>query len=361
MAEIVATNFDAIAKFAGQYNKQFVAQILNGLEFLEDVLVLRNVSGLGQLLPKLTVNGGIRPLNLNVETPKGSNRNFSGRKIVPKGGMKIIQINPDEAMATFLDDGTWGPNAPTMPYEQWVMVQEMAKIAEEINDNIYLGVDQSAADVWDAGTAYAIGDYVKFNEVIYLCIVDTLAGESPLTTSASWQDADDVSINKGWGTLLAEEILAGNLPMSNIITTGALTTVNAWEKVNLIYNGMTAAHKKKGGTVLMSCENFSNYLIAEKAAFQNTAVPDMGDGEKYVFGTGKKWKIKMGGASYLGTSGRVIFNNQGKNLVFGTNIESDMNSIGKMVPTIHGMKSVVKWTQSCEFSDLEVLYVNDVA
>ncbi len=361
MARTVNTDFDAIAKFAGQYDKNFVKQILNGLDFLSDVWVLQNVSGNGMLLPKLTVNGGIRPLNLNVENPKGTNSNWGGRKITPKPAMKIIKITPDEYRETFLDDGSLQANAQTIPYAQFVMEAEMAKISSEINEVVYDGVDQSDASAWDAEEIYNAGNYVNYSDVIYKCLSTTSAGESPVTAVAKWTDVDALAISKGWGTIIAEEISNDAIVGNNLISTGAITVEDAWDQVNDMFNHLPSVHKAKGGTVLMSCDNYMKYVLSEKAAFQNQAVPDFGDGQKYVFGSAKKWKVKTGGATWMNNSGRVIFNMMDKNLVFGTQIQSDMNKLGLPIRTVHSMVMAAKWTQSCQISDLETLYLNDVA
>lgn len=355
---MAATDYEVITKWAGQNDKQLVSQMLNGLDFLNEVRTMRKASSHGTLLPKMIVNGGARPLNLNVEDAKGTNRTFSGRKLFVYGGMKIITIIPEEARQTFMDEQL-DPNATEIPFAKWVWDREMEKIAQEINDNIYLSDYKGDATEWDAGTVYTGGtDYASFNNVIYKCVTTTTAGQSPTTHPAKWADFDSSVISTGWGTIIADEITGGGIAGANLITTGAISNTNALTKFELMYNGMTASHRKKGGIFRVSSDVFRAYIEHERATYGNAANPDFGDGKKYIYGSGKKWEIKE--STMMGTAGRVIAT-QKDNLVFGTNLESDYNKIGKTIQTLHGTKSVVKWLQGCEVSDLETLYVNDQA
>jgi hypothetical protein len=359
MATTPATDYAAITKYAGQYDKQLVSQMLNGLDFLSQVRTLRKASSHGVLLPKMTVNKGVRPLNLNVEVPKGTNRSFSGRKLFVYGGMKIITIIPEEARQTFMDE-MLDPNAKEIPFAQWVWAREMEKISQEINDNIYLSKYKADAAAWLAGSTYTGGttDYVNFEESIYRCVTTTTAGQSPTTHPAKWAEVDDTVISQGWGTILANEINAGTISGANLISTGAISNTNALTKLELMYKGMTVAHRNIGGTFRVSSDVMRAYLEHERTTYGNAASPDFGDGKKYIYGSGKKWEIQE--CTWMGASGRVIAT-QKDNLVFGTNMESDYNKIGKSVETLHGTKSIVKWLQGCEISDLETLYVNDQA
>lgn len=351
---MAATDYAAIAQGAQNFDKMFLAQIINGLDFINDMKVHRKVSGNGLLLPKMTVSGGIRPQNFNVEDPKSTNRTWSGRKLYVKPAMKIISIVPEEARESFQDEGL-DPNAKELPYGQWVWQREFEKIKQEINDNMYLGVDESGAAAFNSGSTYAVGDYVNFNNTIYKCVTITTAGQSPTTHPAKWTDVDHLVISEGPGTIIANEITASNITP---ITTGAISNTNALTKFELMYNDMTAAHRNLGGYFLCSSDVFRAYIEHERTTYGNVATADMGDGKKYIYGSGKKWEIRE--CSWMGTSGRVIAT-QKDNLRFGTNLEANMSSIGKVVETLHGYKAVVKWLQGFEISDLETFYCNEQA
>lgn len=352
---MASTQFDAIAKFIGKYDKKLIGQTLNSLDFVPQVKVMRRASLNGTLLPKMTVASGIRPIDLSVETRSGSHRSFSGRKLLVYEGMKIIEIIPEEAYNTFMSDMV-EPAAADIPFAQWVWEQEFKKIASEINNSIYLSTYKGDAAVWDSGTNYALGAYVKFGEEldIYVSIVDPAVGESPLTHPAKWSKVNESVISTGWGKIIADEITATNITP---IATGAITNANALTKFEQMYNAMTVAHRALGGTFKCSYATYRNYIEHERTVYGYVANPGMGVGVKSIYGD-PKWTIEP--CTWMGTSGRVIATPK-DNLVFGTNIESDMTKVGKVIETLHGYKSVVKWIQGCEISDLEVLYVNDQA
>jgi hypothetical protein len=349
-----ATEFEAIAKWAGDNDKKIIAQVLNGLDFVPDMRVIRNVSGHGMLLPKMTVAKGIRPLDLAIENPNATNRTFSGRKLFAYPFMKIITMIPEEVRASFADRGL-DPKATEIPLAQFVWEGEFAKIASELNDSAYLNEYHGDAADFDAGVDYALGAYVVFGEHrnIYKAIADPAAGESPATHPAKWEEVNSMVIADGIGTIIAEEITATNITP---IVTGAIDNTNALDKIELMYKDMTAAHRKLGGVVRVGADVFRAYIEHEKAEFPNAANPDFGDGRKYVYGSGKKWEIRE--ANWMGDSGRVIMT-QKENLVFGTNLESDQNKIANIIKTLHGYKAIVKGLAGFQISDLETLYVND--
>jgi hypothetical protein len=350
------TAFDSIAKFIGQYDKKLIAQALNGLDFVKDVRTINNASLNGTLLPKMTVAKGIRNLDLNVSSRSGEQRNWSGRKLLIYGGMKIINIIPEEAMNTFQSD-MLVPGAKEIPFAQWVWEQEFKKISTEINDSIYLSTYKGDASVLDTGSGYTAGDYVKFGSEydVYKCVTNATAGQTPTTHPAKWSKVNESIISEGWGTIIAAEISGGGL--TNVITTGTPSASNAVDKVELMIQGMTQAHRKLGGCILMSSTQYSNYLLAERAKYNYVATPQMGIGKKTVYGY-PNWEICE--ATWMGSSNRYIATQQ-NNLVFGTNMVADLNSAGKIIQTLHGYDTVVKWHQGCQVSDLETLYVNDQA
>lgn len=348
------TSYDAIAKFIGNNDKALIAQVLNGLDFVGQVRTIRNASLNGTGLQKLTVQKGARPLNLDVETRSGAHRGFTGRKLMVYTGMKIIDIIPGEAELTFMSDMA-EPNAKDIPFAKWIWQQEFAKIAQEINDKIYLSTYKGTAALFNAALVYVGGtDYVSFGAEldIYKCVTTTLAGESPTTAAAKWLLSNDSVISTGWGTIIASEITAATITP---IVTGAITNANALTKIELMYNGMTVAHRALGGTFKISPLVYRYYLEHERTVYGTQATPDMGLGKKTIYGD-PKWSIER--CSWMGTSQRIIATPV-DNLVFGTNIIGDEAKAGKVIETLHGYRTVVKWRQGCEIADLEVLYVNE--
>lgn len=354
------TNEAAIANYLGQYYSTLMLRALNGLDFLPQVRVIRNVSGNGLMMPKLTVKKGIRPLNLDVESDSRNNREFSGRILKVYGGMKIVTIIPEELFKTWMDKGM-DPNAKELPiFAADVWNGEFDMIKSEINDSIYLGVAKASVADWATGSTYTGGtDYVNFLEDIYKCVTTTSTGQSPATHPAKWLKVNESVISEGWGTIIAREIADSNLTGNNVVSTGALTIADAYDQLQDMYKAMPVAHKKLGGVFLMNPDNFLTYKESYVAKFPNSTSRDSGDEPMYIFGSGKKWAVEE--ATWMGDSGRVIANARRSNLLFGTSMEADMSKAGKIIETLHGQKTAIKWRQGCEFADLEVLYVNDQA
>jgi|NOAtaT_7_FD_contig_71_3466616_length_2517_multi_5_in_0_out_0_3 hypothetical protein len=355
-----STEITAIAKWAGMYSKQFLSQMLNGLDLLKDMSVDRQVSRHGKLLPKFKAQAGLRPLDTSVNARDGGEREWSGRKLFVYDAMKIFSIIPDDLISSFQSD-MLAPGATQIPFAQWVWQKEMEKLSAEINDNSYLAEYAGDAALFNAASVYtfsaSVPVYVKFGPLrdIYKLLSTTTAGQSPDTHPAKWQKINASAIATGIGTIIAKEIAASALTP---ITTGAITNTNALTKVEQMYNAMTVPHKNKGGVIRVSPDVYRKYVEHERSVYGNTvSSPEFGDGKKYVYGTGKKWELRE--CTWMGASQRIIMT-QFENIAFGTNLV-DMPGITKTVETLHGYDAVAKFLVGFEIADLENLYVNDQA
>lgn len=354
-----ATNVDAIAKWAGQYDRAMLSQMLNGLDVFKDLTVDRNVSRHGKLLPKFVAEAGMRPLDLNVEENGRRERSFGGRKLYVYDCMKLFKIVPEELIESFLADMV-APGAPNIPFAQYVWSKEMEMLASEINDNFYNSEYHADASDFSAAATYSVGDYVKFtDDNYYRCVTNTSAGESPLSAAAKWTQVNGTVCFDGPAKIIADEITATNITP---IATGAINNTNALDKLEQMYQAMTEAHRKKGGVFFVSYDVFWDYVKHEQSVFGATNTPESGDGRKFIYGSQKKWEVRP--ATWLTGSSRVIVdvNVSGakRNLTVGTSIVGERAPrIGKIVPTVHGYKTSAKWLLGFQIGDLECLYVND--
>jgi len=351
------TDVEAIAKWAGKNSKTMLNQMLNGLDIMKDLTTDKMVSRHGKLLPKFTALAGMRPLDVEVEENGRVERRFSGRKLFVYDMMKLFKIIPEEEglLESFMSDMIQ-PGAKDIPFAQWVWAREMEKLASEINDNFWLQEFHSDAAAFNPASAYAIGDYVKYTDSnFYRAVAITAPGETPISHPAKWEEVNGLVSFDGPAKIIADEITAANITP---VVTGALTDANALDKVELIYKDMTVAHRAKGGIVRMSPDVYQKYLDHEKDVFPQVLNQTMGDGKKYIYGSGKKWEIRE--HTWMGTSGRVIFDVLGTNLRVGTNLSSTPG-VTKTIESLHGYKSVAKWLLGFEIADLEPLYTNDQA
>lgn len=357
MATPAVTDVEAIAKWAGKYDRKFLMQMLNGLDIFTDLTVDRNVSRHGKLMPKFTAKAGMRPLDLDVDTNGRKERSLSGRKLYVYDCMKLFKIVPEELIESFLADMI-APGAVQIPFAQWFWEREMEKLKSEINDNFYHSEFHADAEDFSAAATYSAGDYVKFTDSnFYKCLSNTNAGESPTSHPAKWEEANGVVCFDGPAKIFADEITAGNI---SPIATGAITNSNALDKMELMYQNMTPAHRKKGGAFLVSEDTYWNYVKHEQAVFGATNTSSSGDGRKYIYGSNKKWEVVP--VSWLENSNRVIVDVQRSNLRVGTTLRGTGGpNIGKIVPTVHGYLTSAKWLLGFEIADLEPLYLNDQA
>lgn len=354
-----ASDATAIANYAGKYSKQLIQQFLNGLDFAKDLYVRRDVrSPLN--LTKLSVNAGIRQLNTGINSRKGSNRSYSGRTLTPRGGMKIIEIIPEDLRGTFMSD-MLAVNAKEIPFAAWVWQREFEKLASEVNDNFYNSAYVAAAS-FDAAATYTAGDHVLFEEVIYKCVSNTSAGESPTSAAAKWVDADAAVIFDGPGTIIASAITASDLTP---ISTGAITSSNAVAQLKAMWRSAPVAHRNRGMKMFVSYDVFENYITDHNTKFgtgNSVSGNDLNEVNKHggVFLKESNRKCLIKPATWMGSSGRVIMSLD-NNLIVGTDALSDFNGIGKKVETLHGYNTIAKYMLGFQIQDLEALYVNDQA
>ncbi len=349
-----ATDISLIKGYIEKQDTTLINQMLNGLDFVKDLTVLRNVRQ-PLALNKMTVDKGNRRLNTDIETAKGG-RKWSKRVLTPQGGMKIIKMIPEEVREAFMAE-MLDPNAKELPFAQWVWEQEFAKIAADLNDNFYLGENPGDIDDFDAADTYAVGDYVYFNEIVYKCTAITTAGQSPATHPAKWVDADDAVLLDGPGTIIAKEITASNLVVAG---TGSFDHTTAYDAVLEMWDNVDETHKNKGMTLDLSfgaAQDLAININKEFGSGVGISNMDIEEGKSFIVkGTGGR--LRAIPRTWMKASRRLIITHAG-NLVVGMNQVGDVNKVGKVVETLHGYKAIVKWMLGAQFRDLENLYVND--
>ncbi|QIP16805.1 hypothetical protein G8759_31270 [Spirosoma aureum] len=356
------SNISAIANYAGDYSAVIFEQVFQNLDIAKDVDLIQNLDT-PLILPKYTANDGVRPYDSTITQPNGQAGTFSQRTITPRTSMKLLNIIPEELRGTYLSRGLKA-NAKDYPlgFGQYYWSQQTKKIADEINRNAYFAVDPQSITPYNAGTAYAVGDKILFSNGTtndyYQCAVITTAGQSPTSTPASWTNINNRCQGAGFGTILAAEY--GSLPAANKIATGAITDTNAFDKVVLMYQSMPAEKQALGGEFKVSYNVYQKYLNALLTKFTNGTsfmqVP--GSPSLYVYGSGNRWILTP--STWMGASQRIIVT-QKENLKMGTDLLSDLNTIGNMVPHIHGFYCKFQFILAYQFVDLDLLYVNDQA
>lgn len=250
MATTTQSDISQIQNYAGTYERKIIMQILNGLDVAQDLSLRRNLTAPINL-PKYSAEDGFRPVDTSIEEPDGSAGKFGIRKLIPRVGMKILKIIPEEFRGTYLSEGL-DPNAKELPggFAQYFWDAQTKKLASEINNNCYFGVDSFDITAFDPAVAYAVDAKVQFEKSFYKVVSATTAGQTPTTHAAKFKKINNASVAKGLGTIIAEEY--ASLPARNKIATGALTDTNAFDKITSFYMSLPEEIRPVGGCLNVS-------------------------------------------------------------------------------------------------------------
>ena len=351
-------DISAIQGYLKKYAPDLISQFLNTLEIFNNpnIRVIRNLRT-EMDLNKMTVEDGVRPLNTSIENAKGK-RIWTKRKLTPHYGMKIFEMKIQDLRKTFMSEQL-APNADQIPFAAWVWMQEFKKLAQEINDNLYLAKHHNEPAEWDNATAYAIGDLVYYKEIIYEALAITAAGESPESAGAKWTDVDNKVLFDGPGTVLANELAASN--GFDAIVTGSYDDTTAYEAYKTQWGNIPEAQKKNGGMIAWashaSVEDLVTNVNKEFGSGKGIGGVDVQEGEGfYLKNTNRRLWVQP--VTWMNESRRIMMTKP-QNLVFGTDQVSDMEAVGNMVKTLHGFKAITNFQLTFNFADLEALHVND--
>jgi hypothetical protein len=251
-----------------------------------------------QALAKFTTDGEPRPYRMADD--------FNGATVVDRvltayQSKYDMQLDAEDFRNTYL------ATLPEMPFEQFTVEQAVKQyLAKLMTDTLYLGVRDGAGDA-------------------------------------------AVDICDGWGTIIAAEIVGGDLVE---VATGAITSANAVTKVELVADAQPVFVKQRGFRILCS------YDIMEKYRIHYRTLNGFG------FNKNERGQYQLDGhngilqpAAFMGTSQRLIATID-NNLILGTDTERV-----SMYPTPHlnTLKNRIMFPLGCQIRDLDVLTVNDQA
>lgn len=357
------SNVAAIQNYAGAFTPKILKTLYNNLTIMSTPGV-RTVNNLtvDKQLWGFSADEGLQPNNPNIEDTDLSDGKLLFRNISPRKAMKILKINSEEFADTFIFEGQKDltrEHPPLFAEEYWS--NQMKKVAEEVETNAYLMKDKSVAVAFNAGSTYAAGDVVVFGTLqqYYLCQATTSAGQTPLTHPAKWKWASNKYLCDGWGTVLAAEIAATNLTP---VVTGAITNSNALEKIDgVMWAAVPELLRQKKVKFYVSWSVYDKRLAnlrAKKDAGATYTETELESYNKYIIDSSRRAEIIP--CNWMGASQRVIVTID-SNLVMGTNSIDSMGVWGNRVDTLHGYKTIMKFTLAFQFDDLRYLIVNDQA
>jgi hypothetical protein len=200
---ILASSIDisALATALGAYHREhrdeLVAEILLDEDFTSDMEVMDDITD--ELpLPSLALTDLIKPANATTFSPTANALAFNARTLKVRGIKVDLQLIPQVLEKTWLGKMKKANDPWDLPFEAFIMDYINSKIKENLR----------LKAIWK-------GDY-------------NAAGTTPETTM------------DGFLTLIADEITATNITP---IVTGAITSTNVVDKLELTYDGLGEAYK----------------------------------------------------------------------------------------------------------------------
>ncbi|MDX5447254.1 MAG: hypothetical protein LPK47_02655, partial [Bacteroidota bacterium] len=260
-----------------------------------------------------------------------------------------------------------GLDPKEIPFAQYLWQQVMLQFASELNDNTtYFGFDKALAAAFNAGTAYAAGDYMIYNNDFYKALSATNAGETPDSHPAKWQMVNAEAIAVGIKSILEEEISNGKIVEEAI---GAIDNANVYAHAAFLklYRSASTPYKRAGIVIHASFTDVELLMDDIRDQFGKYTEKDMmaaEDGSFVLPGSNGRCRVKP--VTWLGDSRRLIATPavvtggrvRSANLLMGTDMLSDGNKIhtNEQLWTIEGGIAMVIGFQ---IRDLDAIWVND--
>lgn len=351
-------DLSALAAYAGTHEKKLFSTLFNKFDAITDLTFYQGIKVATQMT-KLRAGKGARPGSSTFQS-SGKDLVYTGTVLEPKWGKRDISVVPSEYFNTWMAElRSTGVNPKELPFAKYVWDQVAIELAAELNDRtVFFGFDKADAVAYSALTAYDEGDYITFDtpstgqKDFYKCIVDTTAGDSPVTDPEKWEMCNAEAICIGLKKRVIDAIAAGKLTP---IATGAITNTTAYAQFTEMYRSHSPAVQKEGLSIFASFD--STYALADD--FENKVSKyteiDSKTGEVFLSKTNKKCKIVP--ATWMGDSGMLMASPK-RNIIIGTDAASDFNKIS----TDEHLRSIdagFDFSLGTIFRDFDELRVND--
>jgi hypothetical protein len=357
-ALFTSVDVSALAAYAGDYEKQLFSTMVNGLDIANDITVMPNIKH-KKNLTKLTATANAKPFS-TTEEYAGALK-YAPRVLEVRPGKVELLIDLEEYRETWqaeqMGPGS-GANKNNIPFAAYVWDQVFKSLGSEINDRTaYFGIDKDDAAAFDPGVAYAVGDIVTFesNSIThyYRANTATLAGESPATHPAKWDNVSAEAIAEGLGAKLEAEVTAANL---SEVALGAVTTgAEALAAQRELFRSLSPKYKNMGVTLYQS---FTDYeLLMDGIEDKITKYTKDDNTPVYLPGTDRKCLVKP--CTWLAGSRRLIASPK-PNILMGTDLLSDMNDIKVLENAkLWTMPVGIKFLVGFQIRDLEAITIGD--
>jgi hypothetical protein len=314
---VMASSIDisALATALGAYHREhrdeLVSEILLDEDFTQDLEVMDDITD--ELpLPSLGLTDLIKPANPSTFAPTANALAFNARVLKVRGIKVDLQLIPQVLEKTWLGKMKKANDPWDLPFEAFIMQYVNSKIKENLR----------------LKAIYA-GDY-------------NAAGTTPATTM------------DGFLTLIADEITATNITP---IVTGAITSTNVVDKLELTYDGLGEAYKGVPTIMKVNPQIFDWYNRKYRVDFgANQDYKGMDRNRRTLDGTLCELVREPG----LGTSQRVITSVK-ENFVYGVDSANGYSmDVQKFDRTL---KILIDFKAGVQFKEIHAraLAVNDQA
>ena len=312
-------------------------------------------------LHKLIVKKGAKPYT-GVFKSKDGDIKFEPRTLAVEKAQRDLSIEPSKYIGTFMEKNRGrGEGADNMafPFSQVTWETVMEEVAHEIvTESVYWGEGKAAFAAYNPATAYAAGALMKYTqdgELRYFrALAATTAGQNPDTHAAKWEWAGARAVCKGFKAILDEAETSGELPASQIVSTGAITSANAYAQYLSVYRKMPEQMKQKGGVTILSSINSHEALLDDYETKVSKNFETI-NGITYLAKTDKKCIVKP--VDWLSGSGKLIATAPG-NFYMGTDQTSDMNTM-KIIEQMYHLDAGLTFMIGFQIADLDVIVTND--
>ncbi len=351
----------ALAAYAGTYEKALFRSLVNAMEFRSQVGTILNVKGKLNMT-KLVTTANVRPYS-STEHMQGT-LVYQPRVLETSRGKAEFPLDPIEYRDTWLAElMNREITAKELPFAQFVMDSIMESVGAEINNRtFYFGFDKADAVAFDAGDTYAAGDYITYTPAggvlhYYKCLATTTAGQDPEDTPAKWQEVDAEAFFPGLKVLIEDEVTANNITdVSTGVVNSGSTALAAFKE---LFRALPAPYKTRGAAIFASHTDYEYLLDGISDKFhQYSGNQDGANKVLYLPDTDRKCMILP--ATWLNGSRRLICTDP-KNIVFGTNLLSDFNSIKIVESQLWSIKMGLAFEGGVQIRDLDGIVVGDQA
>jgi hypothetical protein len=369
-----AVEVTAITAYADEHKRDLISTLVNGLDIANDITVIPNVKN-RVALTKLRVGDGFRPYSSTHE-PRAGSLVFSDRYLETLVGKRDLLIDYRDFKTKHLAWRTRPGNAANktiqdMDFAAYVWDQVIKGLQREINDETsYFGFDRTGVIAYNGPSTYVAGNRVTFvlngvNEW-FEATASVLANESPLTTPAKWRNVTARAVVPGIRSYIDAAIAASFAVTATGAVTDAATALSAFKT---LFRSMPVPYKNWGVIIHASVTDCEFLLDALATRTQNVSADTammLRQGMIPIPETNGKGFAKP--ATWLGTSRRLIAepmemaggNGYGTNLVMGTDLLSDSNTI-ENIKQVYSIQSGIAFDLGFQIQDLDALRLGNQA